>query len=107
MGRRQQHKQPLPLIFFEFTGKVRFRPTKLRISIPSDLSIGSSVIFLLITGLVRDQSSEGLGGAIDLAMHLLRLDFVPAVKPLARDFQGKSKPICLLCREQDRIKIEI
>ena len=48
------------------------------------VSVGAGVVELLVTGSkwfdARD--GKGGGGAIDLAMHLFRLDFVNAVKRL-------------------------
>ncbi|WP_425534212.1 hypothetical protein [Xanthomonas citri] len=48
------------------------------------MSIGAGVVELLATGSkwYDTRGNKGGGGAIDLAMHLLRLDFVSAVKRL-------------------------
>ena len=48
------------------------------------VSVGSRVIELLVTDMkwYDVRSEKGGGGAIDLAMHLLGLDFVHAVKAL-------------------------
>jgi len=48
----------------------------------ADFSLGGGVVELLATGpkWFDTRAKVGGGGAIDLAMHLLRLDFVLAVK---------------------------
>ncbi|CCG39552.1 hypothetical protein [Xanthomonas citri] len=55
------------------------------------VSLGNGVVELLATGpkWFDTRADKGGGGAIDLAMYLLRLDFVSAVKQL--DF-AKSNP---------------
>lgn len=48
------------------------------------VSIGGGVVELLVTGpkWYDSRTEKGGGGAIDLTMHLFRLDFVSAVKRL-------------------------
>ncbi|WP_425599853.1 hypothetical protein, partial [Xanthomonas phaseoli] len=61
-----------------------FRPLKDKETIRVNVSIGAGVVELLVTGpkWYDTRGDKGGGGAIDLAMHLLRLDFVTAVKRL-------------------------
>lgn len=49
------------------------------------VSVGSRVVELLVTEIkwYDAKADKGGGGVIDLAMHLLRLDFVHAVKALS------------------------
>ena len=49
-----------------------------------NVAIGGGMVELLVTGpkWYDTRAEKGGGGAIDLAMHLLRLDFVSAVKRL-------------------------
>jgi len=62
-----------------------FRPVKDKETIRVHVSIGGGVIELLATGAkwYDTRAEKGGGGAIDLTMHLLRLDFVSAVKRFA------------------------
>ncbi len=61
-----------------------FEPVKDKATVRVHISIGGAVVELLATGpkWYDMQTERGGGGAIDLAMHLLRLDFVAAVKRL-------------------------
>lgn len=61
-----------------------FVPVKDRQTVRLYVSIGSGVIELLATGTkwYDTRMNKGGGGAIDLVMHLYRLDFVSAVKLL-------------------------
>lgn len=61
-----------------------FEPLKDKATVRVHVSIGGAVVELLATGSkwYDTQTERGGGGAIDLAMHLLRLDFVAAVKRL-------------------------
>lgn len=61
-----------------------FKPVKDRHTERVNVSIGGGVVELLATGpkWYDTRTEKGGGGAIDLAMHLLRLDFVSAVKRL-------------------------
>jgi hypothetical protein len=61
-----------------------FRPLKDMTTIRLNVSIGGSVVELLVNGLkwYDTRAGKGGGGAIDLAMHLFRLDFASAVKRL-------------------------
>lgn len=62
-----------------------FRPIKDKHTARVNVSIGGGVVELLTTGpkWYDTRAEKGGGGAIDLAMHLLRLDFVSAVKRLS------------------------
>ncbi|KPY61007.1 hypothetical protein ALP37_200145 [Pseudomonas amygdali pv. sesami] len=62
-----------------------FVPVKDKATVRLNVSLGGSVIELLATGAkwYDTRSEVGGGGAIDLAKHLLRLDFVSAVKRLS------------------------
>ncbi|WP_347889105.1 hypothetical protein ABHF54_14005 (plasmid) [Nitrosomonas europaea] len=59
-----------------------FVPVKDKTTIRLNVSLGGSVVVLLATGprWYDTRTDKGGGGAIDLAMYLLRLDFVTAVK---------------------------
>lgn len=59
-----------------------FQPVKDKATVRVHVSLGGGVVELLATGAkwYDTQADRGGGGAIDLAMHLLRLDFVTAVK---------------------------
>ncbi|EKS4072492.1 hypothetical protein QB142_004535 [Salmonella enterica] len=61
-----------------------FQPVKDKNTVRVHVSLGGAVVELLATGpkWYDVQADRGGGGAIDLAMHLLRLDFVNAVKRL-------------------------
>ena len=61
-----------------------FKPVKDRATERWHVSVGHSVIELLVTGFkwFDARCCKGGGGAIDLTMHLLELDFVSAVKRL-------------------------
>ncbi|WP_045757465.1 hypothetical protein XACN24_15775 (plasmid) [Xanthomonas albilineans] len=61
-----------------------FRPLKDKETIRVNVSISAGVVELLTTGpkWYDTRENKGGGGAIDLAIHLLRLDFVSAVKRL-------------------------
>lgn len=61
-----------------------FLPTKDRSTLRLHVSIGGGVVEILATGprWYDTRIEKGGGGAIDLAMHLHRLDFVSAVKLL-------------------------
>lgn len=61
-----------------------FKPIKDKHTERVNVSIGGGVVELLATGpkWYDTRTEKGGGGAIDLAMHLLRLDFVSAVKRL-------------------------
>ncbi|WNJ25389.1 hypothetical protein RMA73_00360 (plasmid) [Xanthomonas translucens pv. translucens] len=61
-----------------------FQPQKDKATVRVNVSIGGGVIELLATGpkWFDTRADQGGGGAIDLALHLLRLDFVSAVKRL-------------------------
>lgn len=61
-----------------------FNPLKDKTTVRVHVSLGGAVVELLATGAkwYDVQNELGGGGAIDLAMHLLRLDFVSAVKRL-------------------------
>ncbi|EPH6076889.1 TPA: hypothetical protein ACV5PZ_004985 [Escherichia coli] len=63
-----------------------FRPLKDKRTERVHVSVGGGVVELLATGpkWYDTRAEKGGGGAIDLAMHLLRLDFVSAVKQLDR-----------------------
>ncbi|GLR55210.1 hypothetical protein KYK30_31460 [Shinella yambaruensis] len=62
-----------------------FRPVKDKDTKRVNVSVGGGVIELLVNGpkWYDTRQKRGGGGAIDLAMHVLRLDFVSAVKRLA------------------------
>ncbi|WP_074926552.1 hypothetical protein [Nitrosomonas eutropha] len=59
-----------------------FVPVKDKTTIRLNVTLGGSVVELLATGArwYDTRTDKGGGGAIDLAMYLLRLDFVTAVK---------------------------
>ncbi|MDU4225341.1 MAG: hypothetical protein E7I20_05540 [Streptococcus sp.] len=59
-----------------------FRPIKDKATVRLNVSIGGGGVELLVTGpkWYDTRAEKGGGGAIDLAMHVLRLDFVSAVK---------------------------
>lgn len=59
-----------------------FVPVKDKTTIRLNVSLGGSVVELLATGprWYDTRTDKGGSGAIDLAMYLLRLDFVTAVK---------------------------
>jgi len=61
-----------------------FSPTKNPATVRLHVSIGGGVIELIVTGArwYDTRAQRGGGGAIDLAMHLLGLQFVDAVKRL-------------------------
>ncbi|MBD4879864.1 hypothetical protein GUF72_21400 [Xanthomonas citri pv. citri] len=61
-----------------------FRPLKDKATVRLNVSQGGGVVELLATGpkWYDTRAEKGGGGAIDLAMHLFRLDFVAAVKRL-------------------------
>ncbi len=61
-----------------------FVPRKAEVTERWYVSVGSGVYELLVTGQKWFDAHEGRGGggAIDLTMHLLKLDFVGAVKRL-------------------------
>ena len=61
-----------------------FLPTKDKNTQRVNVSIGGGVVELLVTGpkWYDTRAEKGGGGAIDLTMHLLGLDFVSAVKRL-------------------------
>lgn len=61
-----------------------FKPIKDKHTSRLNVSLGGGVVELLATGpkWYDTRAEKGGGGAIDLAMHLLRLDFVAAVKRL-------------------------
>ena len=61
-----------------------FQPVKNQNTERLNVAIGGGVVELLVTGpkWFDTRAEKGGGGAIDLAMHLLRLDFVSAVKRL-------------------------
>lgn len=63
---------------------VTFQPVKDKATVRVHVSLGGGVVELLATGAkwYDVRANQGGGGAIDLAMHLLRLDFVAAVKRL-------------------------
>lgn len=62
-----------------------FQPVKDVATIRLHVAVGGQVFELLVTGakFFDTRVDKGGGGAIDLAMHLLRLDFVAAVKRLS------------------------
>ena len=62
-----------------------FQPVKDAATIRLHVAVGGQVFELLVTGakFFGTRADKGGGGAIDLAMHLLRLDFVAAVKRLS------------------------
>ncbi|EHE9890505.1 hypothetical protein IFX69_003958 [Escherichia coli] len=62
-----------------------FAPVKDKATVRLNVSIGGGGVELLATGpkWYDTRADKGGGGAIDLAMHLLRLDFVAAVKRLS------------------------
>lgn len=59
-----------------------FEPVKDKATVRVHVSLGGAVVELLATGpkWFDTRSEQGGGGAIDLAMYLLRVDFVAAVK---------------------------
>ncbi|MGV4008816.1 hypothetical protein ACV8SI_25645 [Citrobacter freundii] len=61
-----------------------FVPVKDKMTVRLNVSLGGGVVELLATGpkWYDTRAEKGGGGAVDLAMHLLRLDFVNAVKRL-------------------------
>ncbi|EIW3598953.1 hypothetical protein MC126_004528 [Salmonella enterica] len=61
-----------------------FEPLKDKATVRVHVSLGGAVVELLATGAkwYDTRTERGGGGAIDLAMYLLRLDFVTAVKRL-------------------------
>jgi hypothetical protein len=61
-----------------------FVPVKDKATVRLNVSIGGGAVELLATGpkWYDTRAQRGGGGAIDLAMHLLRLSFVDAVKRL-------------------------
>lgn len=61
-----------------------FRPMKNKATVRINVAVGGGNVELLATGpkWYDTRREKGGGGAIDLAMHLLRLDFVAAVKRL-------------------------
>ena len=66
-----------------------FQPVKDKATVRVHVSLGGMVIELLATGpkWYDVQAGRGGGGAIDLAMYLLHLDFVTAVKRLQAALQ--------------------
>lgn len=58
------------------------------------VSVGSRVVELLVTDMkwYDSRAGKGGGGGIDLAMHLLGLDFVHAVKALIKVVIGERRP---------------
>jgi hypothetical protein len=62
-----------------------FRPQKDSRTVRLYVAVGGQVVELLATGIkwFDPRSQKGGGGAIDLAMHLLGLQFVDAVKRLS------------------------
>ena len=62
-----------------------FQPVKDAATIRLHVAVGGQVSELLVTGakFFDTRADKCGGGAIDLAMHLLRLDFVAAVKRLS------------------------
>jgi len=75
------------LVFIVEIFPPNFRPQKDPRTARLYVTVGSSVIELVVTGVrwydTRAKRGGG-GGGIDLAMHLLRLSFVDAVKRLSR-----------------------
>jgi hypothetical protein len=71
-----------------------FQPTKNSNTQRLYVSVGSRVVELLVTDIkwYDARADEGGGGGIDLAMHLLRLDFVQAVKALMTVVAGERRP---------------
>ncbi|HHX6852802.1 TPA: hypothetical protein ACVGMT_005918 [Pseudomonas aeruginosa] len=61
-----------------------FKPIKDKATVRVNVALGGGGVELLATGpkWYDTRAEKGGGGAIDLAMHLLRLDFVSAVKRL-------------------------
>lgn len=59
-----------------------FVPMKDKSTVRLHVALGAGVVELLATGSkwYDSRAEKGGGGAIDLAMHLLKLDFVAAVK---------------------------
>jgi len=59
-----------------------FVPVKDKSTVRLNVSLGGGGVELLATGpkWYDTRAEKGGGGAVDLAMHLLRLDFVTAVK---------------------------
>ena len=59
-----------------------FTPVKDKNTIRLHVTVGGGGVELLATGCrwYDTRAEKGGGGAVDLAMHLLRLDFVTAVK---------------------------
>jgi hypothetical protein len=62
-----------------------FSPTKNPATVRLHVAVGGHVVELLATGVrwYDPRAKKGGGGAIDLAMHLLGLQFVDAVKRLS------------------------
>lgn len=58
------------------------------------VTVGSRVVELLVTDVkwYDARADKGGGGGIDLAMHLLSLDFVHAVKALITVASGERRP---------------
>lgn len=58
------------------------------------VSVGSRVVELLVTDMkwYDARAEKGGGGGIDLAMYLLNLDFVHAVKALIKGVSGERRP---------------
>lgn len=61
-----------------------FVPVKDKTTVRLNVALGGGGCELLVTGpkWYDTRAEKGGGGAVDLAMHLLRLDFVSAVKRL-------------------------
>ena len=71
-----------------------FQPVKNKLTVRLHVSVGGQVRELLVTGekWYDSQKKRGGGGAIDLTMHLLDLDFIAAVKLLSeRSEQDESE----------------
>lgn len=69
-----------------------FQPAKYSNTQRLYVSVGSRVVELLVTDMkwYDARADKGGGGGIDLAMHLLSLDFVHAVKALIKVVIGEG-----------------
>ncbi|WP_227695941.1 hypothetical protein [Psychrobacter fulvigenes] len=65
-------------------GDPDFVPVKDKTTVRLNVALGGAGVELLATGpkWYDTRAGKGGGGAVDLTMHLLRLDFVAAVKHL-------------------------
>ena len=77
-------EQALRKLDLYFTRDPDYHPRKNSSGVRLNVSVGGRVFEILVTGIrwYDTREKKGGGGAIDLAMHLLDLDFRVAVKKL-------------------------